>query len=117
MTSLTYPLQVVDGKLVTTSSYPEIVRQAILSAIMTKQEERIFHPDDYGTEEILFSTVLPQTILNINQAITNGIIDLPDVLFDTYGHIDDLGVLTVTVVYSVEEITDSLEIVLEYIRN
>lgn len=115
MTALQYPLTVTNGKLVTTSSYPEIVRQAIISAIMTKQEERILVPE-YGTTELVFTTYLPQTLLDINQAIKDGIQDLPNVLFDTYGYIADSGVLVLTVSYTVEELTDSLEIILEYLR-
>lgn len=101
--SLVYPLTVINGKIATTSDYSTIVTQVILASVMTKLEERVFFPE-YGVDERLFSTVdvMPIVLVDVRRSIEQGLEEYPGVSFELYGSINDTGVLSIDVVYTVD---------------
>lgn len=98
LTSLLYPLQVLNGKLITTSSYPEIVKGVILSTLYTYQDERVWYPE-YGNKNYLFSTDVLEVKLGIDSSLANSLQEYPGVVFSTSVLPSDTGRLQVDVYY------------------
>lgn len=100
MTLPSYPLTILNGSLELTSSYPEKVRQSILSSLYTEVYERVYEPD-YGLGEHIFTAVnsLTEILASLRDTISLGLSDYPDVTFSLRGAIADDGALAVQVSY------------------
>ena len=102
MADLTYPLSLNGYQgLNVTSSYPSLVRESLLSVVVTKLEERVYRPD-YGNPLEAFENVsdLPRALAELRQAIQSAIaLSYPDVAFDLSGYFDEEGELRVEVSY------------------
>lgn len=107
MTGLSYPLSVANGSLSLTKDYPSLVKEAILSCIWTKQEERVMRPE-YGREDSEFISVnnLVDILSSLRQSVQLGLEGYPDASFELLGGIDDNGLVEIQVIY---QCSDGLE--------
>lgn len=100
MSSLVYPMRIVDGQLATTEDEGEAIGYAILSALMTKQLERALRPY-YGREIDLWNTraSLPTIATSVKRSIDTGLIGYPKTQFRSRVSLNEDGRLVITVIY------------------
>lgn len=98
---LTYPLQVKNGSLKLSEDF-DTIRDAIFSVIETHPGERIIR-QRFGCPDFIFEAVAhPQAVLaRIQVALEE---QIPDVEFEVSGSIDEDGVMSVTIKWSIDEI-------------
>lgn len=102
---LVYPLQVANGKLVTTTSYETIVRQHIIHALDTRIEELLMFPE-YGTPVAAFASIgnLPRLLSDIKDAVSLSLLLFEDVFIDIQGGFTDDGRVDLAIEYSIEDV-------------
>jgi Baseplate wedge protein gp25 len=99
---MTYPLQAQGGKLLTTGSYEQTVRQLILSAIQTYKTERVWR-NEYGISDRTFDPAqqLQPIISEVREAIAYAMGDrFDEVTIAVSGTFTDDGILSLSVGYT-----------------
>lgn len=93
--TLKYPIQLVDGKLALTSG-SLVDRDAIISVIETRLQERVMRPLSYGTPDYLFESVATASLIpaRLELALKN---QIPVVKFQVSGKVDEAGVQTLSI--------------------
>jgi hypothetical protein len=98
---LAYPLQVFNGSL-KLSEDVDTIRDAIFGVLETRPKERIWR-SQFGCPDFIFDAVQhPQAVLSrIKVALEE---QIPDVVFEVTGDIQDSGVFNVRVEWSIDEV-------------
>jgi phage baseplate assembly protein W len=117
MSSLSYPLRIVNGAPVLVSDPVDIIGQAILSTLKTVELERVLRPY-YGRGRVLFTTVrnLSRLLIEVRQTIETGLVGYETVDLSVMGRYKESdGALWLTVTYAVvgSQITGSLSFSLD----
>lgn len=98
-----YPLEAVNGSLRMATDYPDKVAQAILSAVLTYQEERIWRPG-YGIATRPFDSLqVPEILAEVRKAIALGLEGYSGVTFRISGAPQDGGELALRITYQVPD--------------
>lgn len=103
MKAVKLPLQVLDGRVILTDDYPTIVKQNIVSAIVTYQDERVYRPE-FGLEDPVFTAIdtVPGMLGLVKTAIAGALAeDFPEVTYTVLGSVNDDGKLDIVVNYRV----------------
>lgn len=105
MQGFVYPLKLDNKGVKVTDDYAQLVKNAIVSGILTKQEERVMRPE-YGLESQEFDVVsdIVTTLAKIRDTVTLALEGYPDVSFELRGSINDSGLLDVLVTYTSPDI-------------
>ena len=95
-----YPLELFGGNLAIQKSYPQLVKNAILSGLYTQAEERVFRPE-YGLEDAVFRSVQDTVAMlqGIREKIEVALETYEGVTFELMGGINDNGQMDVIVIY------------------
>lgn len=104
-TGFNYPLSFdAYGSILLVSDYPERVKQAMLSALLTRLEERVWFPE-YGLNDREFRAAypLPQQLRIIRECLDLALAGFPDVSYLLRGAILEGGKVYVEVLYQVAE--------------
>lgn len=110
--ALVYPCQVKDGRLVTTDSYPELVRQAIIHTINTKLGELVWTPE-YGTGYLVLDQTAPEVLRQLREAVEFTLLSYPQVSFKLFAQPSDTGQFNVVIAYETpESLTEELKLVI-----
>jgi hypothetical protein len=112
MKAVKLPLQAVDSRVLLTDDYPTIVKQNIIAAIVTYQDERVYRPE-FGIDDPVFTAIdtVPGMLGLIKTAIAGALDeDFPDVTYNVLGSITEDGRLDLVVNYRCGDADpDSLE--------
>ena len=111
---LTYPLTVDDfGRLSVVTDYPTKVKQAIVSALLTEEDERVYRPE-YGRDVQAFDTSgdVVALLARLRDTLALGLEGYPDVTFELSGSLGDTGALEVEVYYQCPDADGSISLVL-----
>jgi len=103
MAGFKYPLDLDKyGSIVLTDSYQDTVREAILSALSTRTEERVWWPD-YGLDDMELRTAYPlsKQLIPFRKCLNYALAEFPDVSYELQASVNDTGVLTVYVLYAI----------------
>lgn len=114
MQGFRYPLTISSGSLDITDELPKLVSGAILSSVLTLQEERVFRPD-YGRDEQVFTCVnsLVDLLGSLRRAIAIGLEGYPQVNYELLGSIGDDGRAYIQVLYTCDdELERTIEVAL-----
>lgn len=104
MQGFRYPLSVDGGSLELEYKYPRLVKNAIVSGLYTKAEERVMRPE-YGLEPQEFQSVgnIAEVLASIRASIELALEGYPETTFDLRGSINDSGAIDVVVVYQCQD--------------
>lgn len=97
---LAYPLSIQDGKLLLTFEAEDIVRMAIVSALATVKQERVWRPKYGRTWQPFDRASLPSIVADCQQAIADGLTNCPRTVFEVFASVDDSGRVAIDVFYS-----------------
>jgi len=103
MKAVKLPLQAIDGRVLYTGDYPNIIKQNIISAIITYQDERVYRPE-YGIDDPVFTAVdtVPGVLGLVKNAIAGALEEtFPEVTYTVLGSVNDDGKLDIVVNYRV----------------
>jgi phage baseplate assembly protein W len=98
MATFKYPVQAANGGLVLSDNY---VGEAIISAIQTKQGERVFR-NRYGNsvEELSVTNDLSSTLAQMTEAVIDSTSEYQPLSLSISGYIGDDGLTIIDVEYS-----------------
>lgn len=114
MQGFRYPLTTTNGSVEVTDELPKLVSGAILSSILTLQEERVFRPE-YGRDEQVFDSInsLVDLLGNLRKAIATGLEGYPEIRYELLGSIGDDGKAYIQVLYTCpDELERTIEVAL-----
>lgn len=103
MKAVKLPLHATDGRVMLTDDYPTIVKQNIISAIITYQDERVYRPE-FGIEDPVFTAIdtVPGMLGLVKTAIAGALDeDFQDITYTVLGSVNDDGKLDLVVKYRV----------------
>jgi hypothetical protein len=112
--SLRYPLAVFNGSLVYQLE-DNVVKEAILSALFTYQNERVLNPG-YGTDLEVFKLLpeLGDILGELENRVSESLSEYGDITLTFYGSMAEEGLLDLSVLYTTDTIDDgsiSIELV------
>lgn len=108
MTTIRYPVQAANGKLILSDN---ATAEAITSAIQTRYGERVFR-NAYGNNLDEFTTTndLSTLLTEMQSAIINSTTDYRPLSLSVNGYIDDYGSTVITVNYDDDERTNTITV-------
>jgi hypothetical protein len=104
--SLRYPLAVLNGSLVYQLE-ENVVKEAILSALFTYQNERVLNPG-YGSDPGVFKLLpeLGDVLVELEGRVSESLSEYGDVTLTFYGSMSEEGLLDLSVLYTTDTISD-----------
>jgi phage baseplate assembly protein W len=110
MATFKYPIQAANGSLVLSDRY---VGEAIISAIQTKQGERVFR-NRYGNsvEELSTTNDLSSVLAQMNVAVMDSTSEYQPLSLSLSGYIDDSGQTVIDVEYSDDQQQENVNLTL-----